>query len=138
MVTAEPIGAKLTFMHMRWIRKVVLIWMIVWLPMAGAMAVVMPLKGPTNPFVSINADSALADDDGGFVMPCHGKVAGKLALGQSCTHCVLCHLAGALATARIPEMATVPPTHVFESTPLSPLPSFVPDLLVPPPRTTLA
>lgn len=128
---------------MTFLRKALLVWMILWLPFAGAMAAVMPLSGSPSQAAAMAGDAqsatevAASSDE--FVMPCHGKSgAGKSSLGQACSHCVLCHLAGALALGTMPVMPQVSPTHIFISTPLSPHPSFVPDLLSPPPRLSLA
>ena len=131
---------------MTFLRKILLIWMIVWLPYAGAMAAAMPITGtPAQASLATTAmaavDAALPTDSTSdeFLMPCHGKaVNGKLSLGQACNHCVLCHLAGALALGSMPVMPQVTPTHIFDASPLLPHPSFVPDLPNPPPRVSLA
>jgi hypothetical protein len=130
-------------MRMMFSRKLLLIWMILWLPFAGAMAAVMPIAGTslqaaaTVDDTQSVADAASSSDE--FVMPCHSKSSvTKSSLGQTCTHCVLCHLAGALALGTVPVMPKISPTHIFAAAPLTPHPSFVPDLLSPPPRASLA
>jgi hypothetical protein len=141
-------------MRMTLLRKMLIFWMILWLPFAGAMAAVMPLTGtPVQAFVQgalaldaqemvmSEAKAALVSDD--FVMPCHTysdskSGATKTSLGQTCHHCVLCHLAGALALSSMPIMPQVPPTHVFAASPLLPHPSFFPEPVNPPPRRSLA
>lgn len=120
--------------------------MIAWLPIAGAVAAVMPITGTPAPS-SLTAKSMMETEAAAkneslgdeFSMPCHGKAAsGKSSLGQACSHCVLCHLAGSLALGSMPVMPQVAPTHIFDASPLLPHPSFVPDLPKPPPRASLA
>jgi hypothetical protein len=133
-------------MRMIFLRKALLIWMILWLPFAGAMAAVMPINSSpmqtaqtaTSAFDVVTASQAESASDE-FSMPCHGKAAGgKSVFGKTCTHCVLCHLAGALSLGSMPVMPQVAPTHIFDASPLLPHPSFVPDLPNPPPRASLA
>ena len=121
-------------MRMKFLRKLMLVWMICWLPAAGALAAVMPLSASL--VAATTVKGIIAGDQDVSAMPCHGKgTSEKMALGQGCTHCVLCHLAGALVTPVMPVMAELLPTHVFTaSTPVT-LPSFVPELISPPPRT---
>jgi hypothetical protein len=133
-------------MRMTFLRKALLIWMVAWLPFAGAMAAVMPISGlpaqtavAGKPTMEVEASSQTESLSEEFSMPCHGKAAGeKSSLGQTCNHCVLCHLAGALALGSMPVMPQVAPTHIFDASPLLPHPSFVPDLPNPPPRASLA
>ena len=121
-------------MHMMFFRKLMLVWMICWLPAAGALAAVMPLSTTMNAVSTM--DGVTADAQGLSAMPCHGKaMSGKMLFGQCCTHCVLCHLAGALVTPEIPVIATLLPTHLFTASPSVTLPSFVPELISPPPRS---
>ena len=122
---------------MKFFKKLLLIWMIVWLPAAGALAAVMPLQGSIN--AASASISAFNADEDASVMPCHGNaVSGKIAFGQGCSHCVLCHLAGALVMPTMPVIATLTPTHIFATTPLAFHPSFVAELSTPPPRPALA
>jgi hypothetical protein len=133
-------------MRMTLLRKALLIWMVAWLPFAGAVAAVMPITGTpaassfiAKPMVDAGAASQSESSSDEFSMPCHGKAGnGKSTLGQTCTHCVLCHLAGALALGTMPVMPQLAPTHIFDAGPLLPHPSFVPDLPSPPPRASLA
>ncbi len=72
-------------------------------------------------------------------MPCHGKAQlGKTAFGQGCSHCVLCHLAGALVMPEMPVIASLVPTHIFDAAQVADHPSFIPELTAPPPRVSLA
>lgn len=120
-------------MHMKFFRKLLLVWMIAWLPAAGALAAVMPLSASPG-IASASGVSAINDQE--VTMPCHGGAKSeKFNLGQGCTHCVLCHLAGALVMAEIPVVATLLPTNIYLAAPLSTHPSFVPELISPPPRT---
>ena len=144
--TKEPIGAILCHTHMLFFRKLVLSWMIVWLTFAGAIAAVMPISGilvtataGTLATAEIVVNSEAGSGSNLFIMPCHDKSASvKTSLGQSCSHCVLCHLAGALAPSAVPIMPQVPSVHFFLAAPTLPHPSFIPDLLIPPPRASLA
>ena len=122
---------------MKIFRKLVLIWMFAWLPAAGALAAVMPLSASmAAPSV---ANAASSSDLVMATMPCHGQSAsGKMAFGQGCSHCVLCHLAGLLVTPEMPVIAMIAPTHIFVTSPLAIHPSFVPELTAPPPRPSLA
>lgn len=139
-VTVEPIGANLICMRMKLIRKLLLIWMIAWLPAAGVLAAVMPLSGLMMSMTTASASNATSTDDMEMsFMPCHGKpMPAKMAPGQGCSHCVLCHLAGALVMPEMPVVATLAPTHIFTATPLAIPPSFIPELTSPPPRLSLA
>ena len=122
---------------MKFFRKLLVMCMIVWLPLAGAMAAVMPLSAPLATASTSNATSSSEVDVS--QMPCHGKAQlGKTAFGQGCSHCVLCHLAGALVMPEMPVVATVVPTHIFHAAPVADHPSFIPELIAPPPRASLA
>ena len=111
-----------------------LVWMICWLPAAGALAAVMPLSAS---MVAVTkAEGIIASDQDVSAMPCHGRATSeKVAFGQGCTQCVLCHLAGALVMPEMPVIAELLPIHVFTTTTSVTLPSFVPELISPPPRT---
>ena len=124
---------------MKRIQKLLLIWMIVWLPIAGAMAAVMPLSGMMTS-TSASSTASVGDQDMA-AMPCHGdgkSAAGKSTLGQGCTHCVLCHLAGALIVPEMPIIPMIAPTNIFIMAPPATHPSFVTDPTAPPPRRSLA
>ena len=124
-------------MSMKLFKKILLVWMIVWLPVAGAMAATMPLSGST--LTSAASGTTATVDQETSTLPCHGKVIpGKIASGQSCSHCVLCHLAGALVMPELPVIATLSPTHIFSAAPAVNPPSFIPELTAPPPRVSLA
>jgi len=121
-------------------RKLLIIWMIIWLPIAGAGAAVMPLTGLSlKTAVAKISEAAINVSVDEFVMPCHAKSAGSERLfGQSCNHCDLCHSANALA---IPEMLLMPSlatSPIFTAVRLLPHASYVSDLASPPPRAPLA
>ena len=139
-MTVEPIGINLVTMSMNLFRKLLLIWMIAWLPAAGLLAAVMPLSGSMMSMATASASNVASMDEMDMsFMPCHGKsMPAKMAPGQGCSHCVLCHLAGALVIPEMPVVATLAPTHIFAATPLAIPPSFVPELTSPPPRLSLA
>ena len=108
-------------------RKLLIIWMIIWLPLAGAAAAVMPLTGlslkAAVPTISEASTNVGVDE---FAMPCHAKSAGSERLfGQSCNHCELCHLANALAICEMPLMALPLTSPSFTAVRLLPHPSYV-------------
>lgn len=124
---------------MKYFQKLLLVWMIVWLPVAGAMAAVMPLSGMMVP--TRVSDTASVGDQGMVAMPCHGDAKSAQeasAFGQGCTHCVLCHLAGAMVMPELPVMAMIVPTHIFETASPVAHVSFVSEPTSPPPRLSLA
>jgi hypothetical protein len=120
-------------------RKLVLMWMLLWLPMAGAMAAVMPLSSPLRVEAVMSVQPAAENGDAadGMAMPCHAAPDSSTPT-NSCTQCVLCHLAGALSIGAMPVVPMVAPTHRYEPALLIAPPSFVPDPAVPPPRAALA
>ena len=137
---------------MKSLRQLLLIGMILWLPVAGVMAAVMPITGMSafvatvvantdisdgaisgaNPVTAFNEMASMTDTDISL-MPCHRKADGKF-----CTHCVLCHLTGAIAMREMPVMPSVLPSTVFTSMPSLTYLSYIPDILAPPPRAALA
>jgi hypothetical protein len=124
-------------MHMKLFRKLLVIWMMVWLPVAGAMAAVMPLSGSLAAVLASNTTPG-ADEDMSL-MPCHGKgQSATLAFGHGCSHCVLCHLAGALVIPEMPIITASVPTHIFAAASVTIPPSFIAELTAPPPRASLA
>ena len=125
-------------MRMTLKRKLLLMWMILWLPVSGAMAAVMPFAASTS--TSTSASAMVAADSSMFAsMPCHDvSPSKKAALGEGCNHCVLCHLAGALLLASIPIVPAIAPTHVYAAVPMAAHPSFFPERSNPPPRAALA
>ena len=125
-------------MRVIWIKKLLLMWMIVWLPVSGAMAAVMPFARSASPPAEA-ANGSVGDQELVTPIPCHESSSqDKIVFGEGCNHCVLCHLAGALTLSTLPTLPSMPPTHVFTATPIVAHPSFVPELLVPPPRPALA
>ncbi|MEP7156958.1 MAG: hypothetical protein ABI905_14360 [Betaproteobacteria bacterium] len=125
-------------MKMCLFRKLLVAWMILWLPASGALAAMMPLSAMSAGQVqSQTSYAAAAQDTTAMSMPCHQPVAGKQLTG-GCTHCVLCHLAVALMLPSMPHSETVTPSHDFTATPqLSPA-SFFPEPASPPPRSVAA
>ena len=117
-------------MRMKYLRKLLVIWMICWLPAAGALAVVMPLSN------AVTTMEVVFDDAQDIAaMPCHGGAkSGKTTFGQGCSHCVLCHLAGALVTPTLPVVAMLLPPNIYLAAPMPIHLSFVPELISPPPR----
>ena len=127
-------------MRMTLKRKLLLMWMILWLPVSGAMAAVMPFAASTSASTSTSASAMVATDSSMLEsMPCH-KVSpsNKAALGDGCNHCVLCHLAGALMLVSVPAVPSIAPTHVYAAVPMAAHPSFFPERSNPPPRVALA
>lgn len=134
-------------MFMKFFRNAVVLWMIAWLPASGAMAAVMPIAGMLAGANTTSASSpaiaaamlqnTLSD---AAVMPCHGSVAEDAAANadsrssDTCTHCVLCHLAGSLMLSSLRLIHADAPSHDFSAEPLLSHASFVPDLASPPPR----
>ena len=124
-------------MKMTLFRKLLLVWMIAWLPAAGAMAVVMPLSGSMS--MSAGSVAAQSGEQDQALASCHDSSAtAKMSFGQGCKHCVLCHLAGALVMPEMPVIPTVVPTHLFTAMIMAIPPSFLPELASPPPRAALA
>ena len=107
--------------------------MVVWLPVAGALAAAMPLSGPIGVMSAPSVTSV--DDPSLSLLPCHGiaKV-GDIDFGQGCEHCALCHLAGALVMPEIPQLAKFVPSNIYIAIPRALHPSFVPEPISPPPR----
>ena len=107
--------------------------MVVWLPVAGALAAAMPLTGPIG---AMSAPSeATVGDLSLFAEPCHGVAkAGNIDFGQGCEQCALCHLAGALLMPEIPLLAIFVPNNIYIAVPRALHPSFVPEPISPPPR----
>ena len=136
--TPEPISPTMVCMRMTLKRRLLLMWMILWLPVSGAMAAVMPFAALTA--ASTSASGMVTTDSSMLAsMPCH-KVSpsNKAALGDGCNHCVLCHLAGALMLASVPAVPWIAPTHVYAAVPMAAHPSFFPERSNPPPRVALA
>jgi hypothetical protein len=134
-------------MQMNSLRKLVLLFMLGWLPLSGAIAAVMPISGmPGGSARSFSApasdDVQAADASASMIvssMPCHNSdssaPSSDSALSGTCTHCVLCHLAVSLIPPTIPTLQAFKPSHRFTSAPLLSHASFIPELASPPPRT---
>ncbi len=119
------------------IKKLLLLSMIAWLPLAGAIVAAMPLAAMK--VATRAAAVASVGDQGTSLMPCHVKaVQVKNSGEQGCTDCVLCHLAGALMAAEMPVIAVVAPTNIFVVKPSIKHLSFVAEPTAPPPRRSLA
>ena len=134
-------------MQMNSLRKLVLLFMLGWLPLSGAIAAVMPISGMPGGSArsfgaAASADVQPADATASTIvasMPCHksGNSAPSAdpTLSGTCTHCVLCHLAVSLIPPSIPTLQAFKPSHRFASAPLVSHASFIPELVSPPPRT---
>jgi putative hemolysin len=142
-------------MYMNSFRKLVLAWMLAWLPWSGAMAAVMPLSALPGSTAGV-AVAAIADtvstaelsagpsaepaadtaSTSTASMPCHdGGGTRDATQSGACTHCVLCHLAVSLVLPCIPELPGILPARDYAATPLLSHASFIPELSSPPPRT---
>ena len=127
-------------------RKLVLVWMIAWLPLSGAIAAVMPFSGTERMSTpsGISAMSAAiapnhaAEHAGLASLPCHDGVAADTNLPGTCTQCVLCHLAVSLMLPSIPELPGLTPSQNFARTRFCPYVSFIPELVSPPPRSIVS
>ncbi len=97
-------------MHRQYLLKLILAWMIAWLPVAGVLASTMPIAS-----FAESKDTAIAPDQSKMIdvtadadrmtMPCHDPdVSNNNADGNSCSHCVLCHLAGAIVPPTMPAL----------------------------------
>ena len=127
---------------MNFFRKIVLIWMLGWLPLSGAIAAAMPISAMAGNVMMVSAAAEEADVTTADVMsalPCHNAAKSMgTTKNSSCTHCALCHLAGALMLPSIPDLQGPTPLHNFVAQALSPQISFIPDLISPPPRARAA
>jgi hypothetical protein len=93
--------------------KIIAVWLVAWLPLSAAMATAMPIYAKA-PMVSVaessSAESAVLPDaqDVMQAMPCHAAAADTATMPANdvCSHCVLCHIAGAMVPPTVPEMAT--------------------------------
>ena len=118
--------------------KLILAWMIIWLPISGTLAAVMPLSNMTiKQFVPLaEADSDSLTSIGAPEMPCHGDLK-KQTQSQACSHCALCHLTASIAF-DLPAMHLPRITQIFSTASYAAHVSFIPDLPNPPPRFSLA
>jgi hypothetical protein len=106
-MTIEPIRAMLVFMRMTLFRKLLLIWMIAWLPLSGAMAAVMPFGSTTAKVATVDGTMAMVDaaEDFTLAMPCHSQTkSGMEQTGGTCNHCELCHIAGSIMPPALPHI----------------------------------
>ena len=134
-------------MRMTSFNKLLLLWMLIWLPVSGAMAAVMPISGTfgtASAAAMAEASSNTPAMDSGVTaadaimasMPCHGSSpASDTPPSGTCTHCVLCHLAVSLMLPSLPVVQGITPSRDFSATPLFAHASFFPDPASPPPRT---
>lgn len=129
-------------MVMSLFRKLVLIWMMAWLPASGAIAAVMPISGMAGGTVRIQMSAPSATDEAVensallSSLPCHGADSSSDSVKTgTCTHCVLCHLAISLMLPFIPDLQQLAPSHNFAATPLLSHASFFPEPTSPPPRS---
>ena len=118
--------------------KLILAWMIIWLPISGTLATVMQLSNVITkqyvPLVEADADSSTSI--GAPAMPCHGDLK-KPAQSLACSHCALCHLTASIAF-DLPAMHLPRITEIFLAVFYAAPASFIPDLPNPPPRFSLA
>ena len=134
-MTVEPVRAMLVPMCMTSLRKLLLVWMVAWLPVSGAIASAMPIAAMSRAPMPVADMGETVTSASPSPLPCHGTSdTVSAATGGSCTHCVLCHLAGALMLPFIPALQGLAASHNFVATPLSPQTSFIPELISPPPR----
>lgn len=84
--------------------------MIAWLPMAGVLASTMPIAAlatATASLVTLDQSTPLAAsaDFDSSNTPCHtAEESNADHDGKPCSHCVLCHLAGAIVPPTVPTM----------------------------------
>jgi hypothetical protein len=119
---------------MKSLRKLILLWMFVWLPVSGVMASAMPFCAQ----MSSTAAEAVAVTPAD-AMDAHCNSGGLAKQGESsCAHCELCSIAGAVVPPSAPQMGNaLPPALPSESIPAD-FSSFFPDLLPRPPARTQA
>ena len=123
-------------MRMTLFRKLLLVWMLAWLPVSGAVAAAMPITALSRASIPIEDMGEAVIASGTSPLPCHGNTDSvSPSAGGGCTHCVLCHLANALIPPSIFELPGQPPALNFVVTPQSPQTSFVPEPISPPPRS---
>ena len=135
----EPNCASIVPMRMKSFRRFVLLWMIAWLPIAGVRAAVMPIEAVAVPGMAVAYLGGAVQQM--LAMPCHtddrydgNDGSGSDTPDRVCSHCELCHIASALATSSLAS-PVVAPSRLYASVAVSALPSFIPELLVPPPRS---
>ncbi|MBL8520080.1 MAG: hypothetical protein JNK75_05345 [Betaproteobacteria bacterium] len=122
-------------MSMKLMRTLLTIWMMLWLPVSGAVAVVMPFQAMGLPSASGAVEQAATD---ALPMPCHATADDSaVPMPGKCTHCELCHLASALLLLAVPlvDPQTIHPPEF--AAPALAFASHIPELLQRPPRITL-
>lgn len=120
-------------------RMLLICWMIVWLPLSGAMAMVMPYQRSLDaPSTDIAAVDARVESS----LPCHASMTSEPApdagVPNACLHCDLCHLANALIA---PAILAVLPDRMHSPTITSEKIAFashIPELPQRPPRLATA
>jgi hypothetical protein len=108
-MTGEPVRAILVYMRMTSFRRLLLCWMIAWLPISGAMAAAMPFGGTV---ASIAPSDAAVMDESPAAMPCHD---GDAVTSGACDHCELCHIASSM----IPPSLAAIDAHAMHDLPVS-------------------
>lgn len=113
-MTIEPVRAILVYMRMTAFRRLLLCWMIAWLPVSGAMAAAMPFAGKVATVAPADATmlAAGAPDETPAGMPCHD---GDQATTGACDHCELCHIASSM----IPPSLAAIDAHAVHDLPVS-------------------
>ena len=122
-------------MRMTLLRKLLLVWMVAWLPVSAVMASAMPISALSRASIPVADMGETAIATGASPSPCHGNTdSASPSAGGGCTHCVLCHLANALIAPSISDPPAQAPALNFVVTAQSPQTSFVPEPASPPPR----
>lgn len=116
------------------LQKLILAWLIAWLPLAGAFAATMPVFAWA---AASNVVTMEANDDSAMsAMPCHQA---KQSTGDStCTHCVLCHIAGTTLLPALPVVTASTQHDRSEAAVVVSFTSFVPALPQRPPSFSRA
>jgi len=133
-------------MLMTSLRKLLLVWMIAWLPLSGAIAAVMPISGmrgaaSSNPAeMTEQAESAhTLSPAAQALLPCHTAAADSdTDQTGNCGHCLLCDLAVALMLPCIQDVQGYTPSLSFALAVSSAHTSFFPEPASPPPRTLVS
>jgi hypothetical protein len=97
-------------MSRHYLIKLIVVWMIVWLPVAGVLASTMPISvvatsavDAATPDRSISPEPPAKSDVAN--LPCHASDSSSPDVdGKSCSHCVLCHIAGAIVPPAVPTV----------------------------------
>ncbi len=101
-------------MRMTSFRRLLLCWMIAWLPVSGAMAAAMPFAGKVANIAPADAPlvEASAPGETQSGMPCHD---GDAVTSGACDHCELCHIASSM----IPPSLAAIDAHAVHDLPVS-------------------